>query len=336
MSDAGFRLPQAGRIRAAIFILLGCPVVVLAGSYALLAVRHGAWNLFPAIIHENGRYTLTETIFYFRHFVRELPVNTLIALALGILACLHSPLGADRGPERSERLSKLRRRAGLAALFMAVAAILLTWLQLDRRETWIELAQYRTRDELSEFGSHWRYHLLHIVDSVLFCLGLLLVVRGCTSTGTVNRCCIRGMIAWWLVFALITYGFGSPLRALTDPLYLAHQAREIETHRLLTLCPVLGCILWIDRRLEATFQHEKSGRRMLWRGVFWMAAATTIPLGIFFTLRHADIPALAGRRADLWQLAAAHHFEHVLDNVYVVLLTAWVYLTVPRTPACFR
>lgn len=313
------------RTRVVISLLLGVPALVLAGSYALIALRQGTWNLFPVLIHESGRYTLTETIFYFRHFVRELPVNTLVAIALGILGCLHSPLIAGDRPGPPVSLAGMRRRAGLTALVMALAAIFLTWHQLDRHETWIELAQFRTRDELSEFGSHWRYHLLHVVDSVLFCLGALLVLRGLTGAGGISRQAVRWLCVWALAFALITTGFGSPARALTDPLYLAHQAREIETHRLLALCPAFGCMLLLEQRLGAALPQALNPR-MIWQGACWVAAATVIPLWIAWALRGVSIPTLAQRRVDLWQLAAAHHFEHVLDYIYVVALSLWVYL----------
>lgn len=321
-----FRLQIAMRVRLVFFVLLGCPALVLVASYTLLALRHHAWNLFPVIIHEEGRYTLTETLLYFRHFVRELPVNTLIATALGILACLHSPL-TFHSLDKPGLLSKTRRCAGLAALFLALVVIALTWLQLGFRETGIELAQYRTRDELSEFGSHWRYHLLHIADSVLFCFGLLLMIRGLTGAGSLNYRAVRWISAWAVFFLVLTYFFGSPLRALTDPLYLAHQAREIETHRLLTLCPALGCILLLDQILGGSSMRILPCSRMILQGIFWIALATLIPLWIFWSLRQLDIPSLAHRKTDLWQLAAAHHFEHMLDYFYVALLSAWVYLT---------
>lgn len=314
------------RVRWIWMILLGCPAAVLLGSYVLLALHHGVWNVFPVVVHENGRYTLTETIFYFRHFVRELPVNTLIAMALGMLAGLHSPL--EQGS--SAQSGKACRHAGLAALLMAATAITLTWVQYDRNEAWTEFAQYRTRDELADFGSHWRYHLLHIVDSFLFCMGMLLVSRGLTNAGGLNRRALGWLAVLGVSFVVITLGFGSPLRALTDPLYLAHQAREIETHRLLTLCPALACLLLLDQRLAASSRLSVANWRMIWLGVAWVVLATLIPLWIVWRLREVNIGSLAQRQTGLWQLAAAHHFEHLLDSVYVILLSAWAYLSLMR------
>lgn len=318
-------IAASSRARLALVVLLGSPALVLFASYALLAVRHGRWNLFPVVVHESGRYTLTETIFYFRHFVRELPVNTFVAFAVGILAVQQGPMAAGLSQSR-RKTDVIRRLAGLGALAIPIIALGMTWHQIDRRETWIELAQYRTRDELSEFGSHWRYHLLHVADSFLFSHGLLLMARGFAGLGSSSRGMLRWVTVWIVLFGLITLGFGAPLRSLTDPLYLAHQAREIETHRLLTLCPAVGCILWLDHVLGAACDLTTSGLRTFWRGVMWIVLATFIPVWIFLMLRHADLPALAGRRVDLWQLAAAHHFEHVLDAIYVVALSTWVYL----------
>ncbi len=326
MNAGGFETRTTWQVRWIWAILLGGPAAVLLGSYVLLAVHHGVWNVFPVVVHENGRYTLTETIFYFRHFVRELPVNTLIAMGLGMLAGLHSPL------ERASSAQGIRacRHAGLAALLMAAIAIAITCGQYDRYEAWTELAQYRTRDELADFGSHWRYHLLHIVDSLLFCLGLLLVIRGLTNAGGLNRRALGGLAVLGVAFVMITLGFGSPLRALRDPLYLAHQAREIETHRILTLCPALACLLLLDLRLAASSRLAAVNWSMIWQGVAWIVLATLIPLWIVWRLREVNIGSLAQRQTGLWQIAAAHHFEHLLDSAYVTLLSAWAYLKVMR------
>ncbi len=65
---------------------------------------------------------------------------------------------------------------------------------------------------------------------------------------------------------------------------------------------------------------------MIRLGVCWVGVATLIPLWIFWRLREVNIGSLAQRQTGLWQIAAAHHFEHLLDSAYVALLSAWTYL----------
>ena len=51
-------------------------------AYAWLAIDHGRLALWSAQIHENGRLSLGETVFYFGHFLREAPVDLALALFL--------------------------------------------------------------------------------------------------------------------------------------------------------------------------------------------------------------------------------------------------------------
>jgi len=62
--------------------VLAVPALVWTISYVLLAREFGRWNLLKVKIHESGHYTLAETLFYYSHFLRELPIDTLLACAV--------------------------------------------------------------------------------------------------------------------------------------------------------------------------------------------------------------------------------------------------------------
>jgi len=303
-------------------ILFGTPFLILALSYVLLAERHRAWNLFPVVVHENGVYTLLHTIFYFRHFVRELLINSFVVVAVAATASLHSPLSSGLQDERL--LRSIQRGLGWFVLVGVAIVILIVWTRLGAAETFRELLQYRTRDDLDEYGSHWRDHLLHLVDAVLFGLGSATALRGLAGASPTQSSAVKWLAVWAAAFVMVTLIFGAPLRALTEPLILAHQAREIETHRLLSIWPAFGVIWILDRRFSSAAPHAHRG--MLIDGVGWMVVATAIPLWIVWPLRHVDIPALAQRHTDLFELAAAHHFEHTLDYFFIVAASSWLYL----------
>jgi hypothetical protein len=315
--------PERGR-RLAAALVAGVPLLVLVASYGLLAVRHDAWNLFPVIVHESGLYTLLGTIFYFRHVVRELPVNLFAAMAIAAGAVLNTP-AAPPSPFDDREAQRLRRWIGFG-LSVSIAALLITVFRtLGGRETARELLQYHTRDDVSNYGSHWRYHLLHLIDTLLFSFGSAMALRGLTGRGPQQIRAVRSMVWWLAAFLAVTLIFGAPLQALTDPLNLAHEAREIETHRLLTIWPALGVVWLVDRRLTGRIEMPVD-MRLVARGAMWIVAATVIPAGIAYRLRHTDLVSLAGRQSDLIELAASHHFEHVLDSFLIAGAVTWLYL----------
>ncbi len=313
----------AARNQLAKALLFGVPAAVLAGSYGFLAARHQTWNLFPVVVHENGQRTLLETIFYFRHFLRELPVCVFLAAAVAIAAAWHSPLGALTEASRATA-RRAHRRLGLGLVAGLALVLGIVWWREGANVVLAELMQDHTRGEVREFGSHWRYHWLHLVDALPFCFGLALVVRGLTGAGAPNAAALRLAGGWIVAFLAVTVVTGSPLPAFTNPLYLAHQAREIETHRVLTLCLALGTLWWLERRLGAAAGAFQS--RLCWRGLAVIAVATLLPLWIMWRLRQVDVPSLALRKSDLRELAAAHHFEHCLDYAFVAAFAAWLYL----------
>ncbi len=63
-------------------VMLIIPGIVWALSYLLLVREFGRWNLSGLPVHESGKYTLLQTVLYYSHFMRELPIDTLYAFAI--------------------------------------------------------------------------------------------------------------------------------------------------------------------------------------------------------------------------------------------------------------
>src|SRR5216684_3703409 len=60
-------------------LLIGAPLLTLAAALITICVRfHTAWP-WNVVVHEDGRRTLVETIFYFQHALGELPLEALLA-----------------------------------------------------------------------------------------------------------------------------------------------------------------------------------------------------------------------------------------------------------------
>ncbi|HUF71081.1 MAG TPA: glycosyltransferase family 87 protein [Longimicrobiales bacterium] len=109
-------VPAGDRRRAWIALCLTVPLGVLIGAYVWLVIDHGETWLWNVVVHESGRYTLGQTMLYFRHFLREIP--TVVAMALFVIAAGAPPGGA------LDRASELRRSRVLAVAALTLALLL--------------------------------------------------------------------------------------------------------------------------------------------------------------------------------------------------------------------
>ena len=58
------------------------PLAVLTTAFVILCVHHGTAWPWNTVVHEDGRRTLLETIFYFDHALGELPLDLLLSAAV--------------------------------------------------------------------------------------------------------------------------------------------------------------------------------------------------------------------------------------------------------------
>jgi hypothetical protein len=306
---------QDRRIRVAIAILFVVPAVVLVASYAWLAVDHGTLALRDVIVHESGRYTLGETVFYFSHFLREVPTAIAYALfLLGISGGAGLP-GSGGVPARWRAVVAAFAFLGAAAL---VAVALGATVRADGLDSALrDLLQYRTRDDLLDYGSHWRFHLL---STVWFGAATgLAVPAGRWLFGTpvlrFNRTWTG--VAWGYVLAL-TVVFGVSADIFVDGRYVGHQAREILTHGPVTLLLGIGVLLAMaDRRARPNRSGmlEHSAVRVVFASAFLL-----IPLYLAVAALTGDVMAHGQTDLGLGAMVGAHYFEHTLDYMLVLLI----------------
>ena len=63
-------------------VLIGAPVLTLAVAFVTICVRFQTVWPSNVIVHEDGRRTLLQTVFYFQHALGEAPLEALLAAAV--------------------------------------------------------------------------------------------------------------------------------------------------------------------------------------------------------------------------------------------------------------
>jgi len=292
-------------------LLIGVPLALVAAAFGWLAAEHDTWHLWHVTVHESGRYTLAQTVFFFRHFLREVPVDVAMGLFCAAAVAAAEP-GARRRP--SPAISATIA-LGLVMLAFAVAS-----REEGARRAMQDLLQFRTRDDDSTYGAHWNFHLLSTVwfGSAALMAAAVWAGRG-GAVRLVGTARTLHLVAWAWV-ALLTVVFGVQGEVFTSARYIGHQAREILTHGLITLPLTIGLLRWATDRGKTPdpgrqIAHVASGQRML----LWLAVAG-IPVFLAVAFRRADLAATAQMHSGLAGVVAAHVFEHLLDIGLVVLV----------------
>lgn len=312
------RLTRSGRVVPLLAIASALFVLVLA--WAWLAVEHGTPDLWNVVVHESGRYTLGQTILYFRHFLREIP--TLVAMALFAVAAFGtSP--PDPTPKEGGRVTRsLGIAAGAVAVAIAVLAFAIEARASGPQAALSNLLQYYTRDDVSAYGSHWRFHLL---STLWFATAVSLAAhvwsRTARARGAVDTASRRPwQIAAWAWFLGLTLVFRPTLEPFTDPRFIGHQAREILTHGLVSL-PLVAAVLAL-----ITGSHEASDRATAVdvKATLALTAAGFVAIPVFLAVATITGDAMSAGQTDggFSAMVAAHFFEHLLDYVSAAGLCA--------------
>lgn len=289
------------------------PALVLVASYVWLAIDHHTLRLWTVVVHESGRYTFGETVFYFSHFLREIPIA--VAYVLFLLGCAGAVGPGPRGPRRFTR--PLAPAAFLGAGMLIGGALVLTAAADGWNAAWLDLFQYRTRDDLVGYGTHWRYHWL----STLW-FGAVVGV----APSALNRFLGRPVLAFhrrratlaWAYFVVLTLAFGLSADVFVDIRYAGHQAREIMTHGPVTLLFGLGMLVaaqgaGLDRR-------DPTVTPPTWVVTGSAILAVSVPLFLATVSLGGDVMEAGQSDHGLAPMVAAHYFEHTLDFTLVFLL----------------
>jgi hypothetical protein len=290
-------------MRAVRLLLLAVPGLILAASLAAICLHFHSFWPWRIVVHEDGKRTLLETVFYFEHALGELPVEIILAIAVAGAALRFAK---PRFPRNSRVFVALL----LAAISVDATLVIGAWRTVGPATTELFLLQYHTRDGASpEFGSHWRYHLLSEASLMLLPAAILSFLPPAGN----RRWSWAAGVAAFLVACLI---FGVNRSPSLDARYLGHQARETFTHALVTI----PLALWFCLSLS-----EPAPEAFRWR---WPAAATGCGLLMLYQVGGV---VLTGSREhaqthDLVRIVCSHFFEHTFSYLVVPIHAALFYL----------
>lgn len=312
---------------------LSIPVLTLSLSYLFLAIEHNNFNLLFVKVHESGKYTLIETILYFDHFSREMLICIVTAFSFSISFYLFAPLDNIN----TSYVRKVMNRSLLLLMIFLFLTASGALYKKGLQSFFLDLLQFRTRDDVLAYGSHWHYHLLHIFFMAGAAMGVSFLYRWKTgiSKAGINRFAAPLICIWISVASLFTIMFIPNLKPFTDTRYLAHQLREIATHATVSMPLAFAFLSCLERKYASrTIQRAVRGRGLK-TGIFYILGISLIPIFILFQLRGRDIMSETQKKNGWGDLFASHFFEHTLDYVFLTLLsiffyTYFIYLSVKK------
>lgn len=315
-------------------LLFWTPALLFLGAYIWLAFDHGTLWLFPTVIHESGNYNFLQTIFYFRHVIRELPITLFYAIASVAAFKTYGPM--SQGPVR--RSTRSWKPSVIALVIIGVS-----WLKtVDDWGTEVaiqELLQGYTRDDMFLPGSHWPFHFLssisYVAGAVIMAAFLHYAIYGDLPP-------YRASLRWrWiggclLILLGLTLVMGRTTDPFLDPRYIGHQGRELFTHLSMTLPLSFGILLrdlsipsietadatgsdgCIGQNHTTTVSHPRRVRNDL-------LVATGVLLFVLVFLVGGTLLTGAVEHArpntPFSSLVAGHLFEHIVDYVLMACFT---------------
>ena len=270
-----------------------------------------------------GMRTFGDTLLYYEHAARELPLDVILGVVVG--SSLAYALPRAPGLDRNEARTWFR-----ATTFGALLVCMLIGLGASR-EGWRSVAdnllQNHTRPGAPlEFGSHWRYHLLERLGFIVIAIGWAGLLRALVGPRSASEGTLAGSVvfAGLTVFAALSMVFfGGPdafARVFRDPQYLGHQAREVLTHAIVTLPLALGVCLSLAGRTAAPNPIEIRGGPIA-GALAWLAAGATVLLYVLAAAWGADA-ASHGQSSDMVTLVFPHFFEHGFTYLVTAMTAA--------------
>jgi len=317
------------------------PLLLLAGSYLYMAVTYRRLWLLDTIVHENGKYTLLQTILYFRHFTWEWLGKSIYCFYL-VGAFFYYGNCKNESEFGRKSISRWKVHAGwIISVVISALAIFIASQQFGFTEILRGLLQYRVNENSPlEFGSHWRNHFLSNValfgGSALAIILYRILGRGGWKRRKYSL--LFGLSA--LAFCVLTIVFGFNAKQFQAPSYLGHQLREIAgTDLSITMLLAVSLLIWLERRYDAAANHGPECKIPAWSArllvLFWTIPVAASCSYLAVSIARLDIEAELAKVTNTGNLSILgtfcwHFFEHSLDYVFVISFVCGLYLGLLR------
>lgn len=320
------------------YTLFTIPLITFTLSYLYLAFYHRQAWLGPVIIHENGRLTLWQSIFYYEHFLAQVPQDIVLSFFIAGSFRLFSPASLKLHSRPSSR--KRRVLLGGCSLLLLLFSLGATAWDLGWPTTWQILAQYKENDMIFHFGGNWRLSFTANVCTLFLSLAAAIF---CTiwitqKPAVIDKSQILTLGIGVGVLIALAFIFSVDQNTFYNTRYIMHNVREIVTNLSIILPLTLG-LLWIFHEIPANPPPRPEGllRQLLTSKWFMVSCITSAGIvGYHLTIGfshsvalHAQQPSFSSQPLPIAYLFAAHYFEHCLDYCLICLLSL---LLIPTRP----
>ncbi|MHA7776943.1 hypothetical protein [Roseibium sp. M-1] len=307
------------QLRVLQLVCIGIPAVIFLVSLVVLADMHGG-SLFRVPIHEAGELTLFQTLFYFDHAARELPIDVILAIAIGASAATVFPCRDGSKPQF----------LWVAAAATCALIMVGTWITAGNDGIVQAFDQSGTRPGAEPvIGAHWYYHFLSRSALLLSVVGVGLAFSGREiQARSRGRTWIIGVTAVYAVISIL-FGLLQPhliVAAFTDPVFLGHQARELATHALTSVpLGIFACAVLANP--QGIYPPRSPA---VWGGVALVGLAVALGLYVVAGAWLMGAGEL-GQSDDMRILIFPHFLEHALGYLCFLTLAPAVFLTASAT-----
>jgi len=315
-----------GRAKISLRVLLFLPVFAYIVSYLYLAYYHGKFLIFNTIVHESGKYTLLQDMFYASHFLGHIPVHTVLAFFfVGAYLCLTGS-NSNRYPKKKIRI------LFTLLVFLLISSFFLSLTVFGYEDTLSFMAQRKQGVGIYAEGGSWNLHLPSTMLLLLLIPVYIYIVKRIFGRSIEpNPSGLFYISLGFIFFFLFTFLFNRNIvdaffSIWGDPRYLGHSVRELLTFPV-TYFPVpLYFILSGETRVGGSRKRKRNRNLecvMASLGIVFLLGLfyqSYIPLteGIGNIAQKPDFA--KGGKLGAPYLLASHYFEHFLDTIYFTLL----------------
>lgn len=319
-------LPAQGRLiapsvllsgRALAAFLFAFAIADLLLSYVYLVYLFQEFPLWKSVIHEQGIRNFWQTILFYEHVLREIPLDTIYALCIVGFARWYGIRPARPSLHRGR--FNIQVAAGVLAFILVAWALASTYFYLGAGAVRDNLFQWKIDDTTFGFGLHWHFHWLGMMAVFFATGGVVKIAQGLLGCSTSRD--RSGLLFWLAAFLGLTVIFGFSWKSFNDPRFLGHQAREVVTFFPLAVLPALASLIVLERDWSSP---DPKGLRVVplltYLGLFIITMGVLlIPLWGVSVIDYASRQDLG-----LVYLFASHNFEHLPDYLYIIALTMFL------------